>query len=258
MKLNEIFKHTFKALSPKPSDISRMVDFILPSMPMVQACRADDFDFFQPWIDMGKLTVEQMHHAAARYYLGKSKSDHPIFWLIDDMLTPQDALIYPNTWISTLLKQREPILQSCHVRHCLFGLHLLNESYLADSGRISRVATPKSIGLVESPESAVILSELYPNQLWLSLMPHTCFTIDQLKPLLGCKVTVYPHTDETGSNFIAWLELRDMARRTFGLDIAVSNALEDAASADQKHREIDMLQYLLERWSQNSATKPIE
>jgi hypothetical protein len=89
-------------------------------------------------------------------------------------------------------------------------------------------------------------------------MPHNCFTIDQLKPLLGCNVTVYPHTDETGSNFIAWLELRDMVRRTFGLDIAVSNALEDAASADQKHREIDMLQYLLERWSQNSVTKPIE
>ena len=238
MKLNEIFKDSFKALSPKPSDIRHQVDFMLPSMPMVQSCRADDFDFFQPWIDNGRLTTEQMHHAAERYCLGKSKSGQPVFWLIDDMYTPQDGLIAPATWISRLLQTREPVLQCWRVRHCLFGLHLLT----SDTGR-----QPSPVALVESPESAVILSELYPSQFWLSTMPGTYFTIDQLIPLQGRRMTVFPHTDETASNYIAWLELQDMARRSYRLDIAVSSALEDVASPDQKQREIDILQYLLER-----------
>ena len=122
MKWNELFSNTFKALRPQPSDIRHQVDFILPSMPMVEACRADDFDFFEPFIAAGKVTVEQMRHAAERYYLGKTKSGQPIFWMIDDMLTPLDAHI-GSTWISTLLKVREPLLEYWQVQHCLFGLH---------------------------------------------------------------------------------------------------------------------------------------
>ena len=82
---------------------------MLPSMPMVEACRAMDFDCFMPFIAAGKLTEQQMHHAADRYHLGKTKSGQPIYWMIDDMLRPLDAHI-GDGWISTLLKKREPIL----------------------------------------------------------------------------------------------------------------------------------------------------
>ena len=109
---------------PLASDIRHRSDFILPSKPMIDVCRADDFDFFQPFIDSGKLTVEHMHHAAERYYLGKTRSGQPIFWMIDDMQTPLDAHI-GDSWISTRLKTREPLLKYWQVQHCLFGLHLL-------------------------------------------------------------------------------------------------------------------------------------
>ena len=127
MKWNDVFCNTFKALSPRPSSFFHHTSsFTLPSMPMVEACRADDFDFFEPFIAAGKLTVEQMRHATERYYLGKTKGGKTIFWMIDDMLQPLDAHI-GATWISKLLKVREPLLEYWQVQHCLFGLHLLME-----------------------------------------------------------------------------------------------------------------------------------
>ena len=125
MKWNEVFCHTFKAMRKEIEPaVRKQVDFLLPSLPMIEACRADDFDFFHPFIDAGKLTTEQMHNAAERYHLGKTKSGQPIFWMIDDMLTPLDAHIGTDAWISTLLKAREPLLKCWQVQHCPFGLHL--------------------------------------------------------------------------------------------------------------------------------------
>ena len=58
---------------------------------MLAACRANDFDFFLPWLESGHLTVGQMHHAAERYQLGKTKSGQPMFWMIDDRHEPLDG-----------------------------------------------------------------------------------------------------------------------------------------------------------------------
>jgi len=254
MRFEDVFKHTFRALLPQiEAAAKRRTDFTLPSLPMVDACRAEEFDFFQPWMDCGRLTADQMRHAAGRYRLGKSRSGQTIFWMIDDMMQPLDGRMGDH-WVSQLLKRREPILQDCWcVTHCLFGLHLLALEDL-DSQQTSVLRhqpsalshQPSPIAIVESPQAAVVLSELYPNQLWLSTMPDTCFTIDQLEPLVGRHVKVYPHTDPTLSNYLAWLEIRDMAARTFHLDISVSSALEKAATAEQKERSIDVLDYIYE------------
>lgn len=128
MTINEIFCHTFKAIRQDidPDATKAFVDFSLPSLPMVEACRADDFDFFEPFIAEGLLTVEQMHHACQRYHLGKTRNGRPIFWMIDEMLTPLDAHIGTDAWLSTLLKAREPLLATWQVTHCLFGLHLIS------------------------------------------------------------------------------------------------------------------------------------
>ena len=329
MKFEELFSHTFRALRERIDEaaIQRQVDFMLPSMPMVEACRADEFDFFQPWIELGRLSVEQMHHAAERYFLGKTKSGASIFWMIDDRQRPLDAMIDPETWMSRLLKKRETILRAWRPGQCLFGLHLLCHTESTESternsltdltdptdskspaekaemterishtdltdptdskspaennspaertemtespsdgaarSKISAISAisagpyKKSVGqlrpihLVEEPISAVILSEVYPNSIWLSTVPNAYFTIDLLEPLRGRTIKVYPHTDATLSNYLAWLDLADMARQTYHLDITVSHTLEDAASPSQKDREIDILQYLYELYSFN-------
>lgn len=234
----EVFLKVFKPdRDERRRRIKEEVDFIFPSMPMVKACQACEFDFFKPYIDKGIITVKQMHNAAQRYYLGKSKSGKPIFWMIDDMMTPLDALIGSDVWISALLKKREPLLQYWTVKHCLFGLHLISDS------------EDMPVSIVESERSALILSELFPENIWLAVMSATYFTIDLLKPLVGRKVKVFPDTDSTMSNYVSWLELAKMAHDGYHIDIGVSYYLEEHATAEQKERKIDLVDFLIESHS---------
>ena len=284
MKWNDIFCNTFKALRPHPSDIRHQVDFALPSMPMVEACRANDFDFFEPFIAAGKLTVEQMRHAAQLYYLGKSRSGKVIFWMIDDMFRPLDAHI-GTTWISSLLKAREPLLDCWKVQHCLFGLHLLaltdEDSFLCHtdptdltdynlqanmSQRLSRsvgsvrsVCDLKNICVVESEASAVVLSELFPESIWLAYATTSHLVPDLFAPLEGRTVTIYPRTDPTQSTFLFFEDLVDQTLRRYDLDLHVDTTLEDHATENQKERCIDILDFIKEPlFDPNSAIIPPE
>ena len=236
MKWNEVFCNTFKALRPQTSDIRHQVDFMLPSMPMVEACRVDAFDFFQPWIENGRLSVAQMQRACERYYLGKSKSGKAIFWMIDDMMEPLDAHIGAN-WISEMLKKREPVLEYWPVEHCLFGLHLL-----CHAGPIC---------IVESEASAVVLSELFPEAVWMAYATIGHLTPDLFAPLEGQTVILYPRTDSTLSTYLFFSDLVDQTLRLYDLDLSVDTTLEDYATKEQKEREIDLVDFLLE----NCATK---
>ena len=234
MKWDEVFCNTFKVLRKQiEPNIRHRADLILPSKLMIDACRADDFNFFQPFIDAGKLTTEQMHHAAERYFLGKTKSGQPIFWMIDDMMTPLDAHIMPNTWMSSLLKKREPLLKYWQVQYCLFGLHLL----MSD-------VTP--IYIVESEQSAVVLSELFPECIWMAYATTLHLSPDLFAPLEGRNVTLFPRTDPTLSTFLFFEDLVDVTRRQYDIDITVDSTLEDHATADQKDRCIDILDFILE------------
>jgi hypothetical protein len=239
MKFEDVFRHTFKALRQQIApEVKRQVDFILPSIAMVETCRADDFDFFRPAIDTGRLTVDNMHHAANRYHLGKTKSGKPIFWMIDETGTPIDAHIGTSGWLSTLLKKREPLLQGWQVEHCLFGQHLLTSDLRP---QIS------SVCIVENERSAVVLSEIYPESLWMATGYAANLRVELMKPLDGRRVVLFPPTDESQDTYFAWLEVADQARRMYSLDISVSTVLEENATPDQKARKIDLIDYLFEQ-----------
>ena len=259
MKWDEVFCHTYKLLRKQiEPTVKKQVDFMLPSMPMVDACRADDFDFFHPLIEAGKLTTGQMRHAAERYHLGKTKSGQPIFWMIDDMLTPLDAHILPNTWMSSLLKKREHLFECWQVQHCLFGLHLLmfdgrwkmedgvNHAPLTVNHAPLTVNHNLPIAIVESELSAVVLSELFPECIWMAYATTPHLSPDLFAPLEGRIVTLYPRTDPTLSTFLFFEDLADITRRQYDIDMTVDSILEDHATADQKDRCIDILDFILE------------
>ena len=287
MKIEEVFCNTFKAIRETISpDVRKSVELSIPSMTMVEACRADDFDFFAPFIATGKLTVEQMRYACQRYYLGKTKSGQPIFWMIDDMLTPLDAHIGSSAWMSTLLKAREPLIASWQVTHCLFGLHLLtntditfnehksHESHeyinyssnsivhsVANDHRPSTCSTNNPsyscdsfnscsnnqlvVCVVESVRSCVVLSELFPEYLWMATGYLANLNEMVFLPLKGHHVVCFPATDPTGDTYLLWLSVATEARK-YGIDITVSRFLEDHASPEQKAQEIDLVDYLFD------------
>ena len=233
MKWNDVFCNTFKSLRTRINpEVKKQVNFMLPSMPMVEACRTNDLNSFQPFIAAGKLSVEDMHQACARYYLGKTKTGMPIYWMIDDLLRPLNAHI-GTTWISTLLKHREPLIANWQVEHCLFGLHLLAKSV-------------SSIAIVESESSAIVLSALFPESIWMAYTTTSHLSPDLFYPLEGHIVTIYPRTDPNLSNYLFFQDLINLTQKYYDIDIYVDTTLEDKATPDQKERCIDLLDYLKE------------
>ena len=247
-------------------------NFTMPSMPMVEACRADDFEFFQPFIQSGMLTADQMHRAAERYYLGKTRSGKTMFWMIDDMMQPLDARI-GDIWVSQLLKKREPLLEYWPVKHCLFGLHLASgvrgydgageppctpllpggarpKGALATEGtqEWARGGGDKThVSIVQSESSAVILSELFPECLWMAYSTTAHLVPELMAPLQGRHVTIYPRTDPTMSTYVFFLEYAEHVRKHYDINLRIDSTLEHNATPEQKERCIDLLEFLLDK-----------
>ena len=226
-----------------------MTEPVVPRPPIVEGCMADDSDFCL-WVVDGShradghpiLSVEQMKRAAERYRLGKSRSGKTIFWMIDETGTMRDGRI-GDSWVSVMLKAREPELERywC-VKHCLFGLHLLAEKEFLISPAERKES--HAVCLVEKETSAVILSEVFPDYIWMATVTPMNFTLERLEPLRSCQVKLFPHTDFTMSTYLRWVEMAEEARRKLHLDISVSSILEDSTSEEQKQRKIDLVDFL--------------
>lgn len=260
MKWNDIFCNTFKSLRAQICpEVKKQVNFMLPSMPMVEACLSNDLDSFRPFIAAGKLSVNDMHQACDRYYLGKTKTGSPIYWMIDDLYRPLDAHI-GATWISTLLKHREPLINSWHVEHCLFGLHLLanngawrncdiaklKASNVTGGPGLSVSPSASPVAIVESESSAIVLSALFPESIWMAYATTSLLSPELFAPLEGHIVTIYPRTDPTLSNYLFFQDLINLTLHRYDLDLNLDTTLEDHATDDQKERCIDLLEYLKE------------
>ena len=228
MTWNELFSNTFRALSER-------LAFQRDRRSLIELCRADDSDLCLEIVAQGLLTQSQIAHAAARFHLGKSKSGKCIFWMIDNQGCVRDGRL-GQSWVSQLLKAREPILlQWFHPLHCLFGLHQLKDGN-----------KEKPVSIVESERSAVILSELFPENLWMATVYPANFTIEKLSPLRGHKVKLFPRTDPTMETYLSWCDLATQARHLYHLDITVSPLLESNASSKQKEKCIDLIGFLFE------------
>ena len=201
---------------------------------LIDECRSDDSDLCHEMITQYGFTEEQMHRAAERFHLGRSKSGKTIYWMINDIGRCLDGRI-GDSWVSTMLKSRYPEgAPYVRIAHCLFGLHQISE----ENDSIM------PIGIVESERSAVLLSELRPELLWLAYSYGSNCTVDKFEPLQGHKVTLYPRTDPNQEYYLSFLELADQVKRAYPIDISVSSFLDDHATDDQKTRNIDILEFL--------------
>jgi hypothetical protein len=204
-----------------------------PPTPLIQV--AYDSDFCQDTVARGVLTADQMYHAADHYRLGKSRSGKTIYWMIDELGIVRDGHL-GNSWVSQLLKAREPLLQYWQVRHCLFGLHLVSQ------------CASMPVNIVESEQTAVILSELCPESLWMSYCDNSNLTVDLLEPLQDHIVTIYPRTDPTMSNDLFFRDYANAVRQTYpSIHLTIDDTLEKNASPAQKSRCIDLLDFILDK-----------
>ena len=225
-----------------------------PRPTLFEECRSDDSDLCHELTDRYGFTPEEMHRAAERYHLGRSKSGKTIYWMIDELGIVRDGHL-ANSWVSQMLKSRCPsFLQDWYPHHCLFGQHQLSHEVEKFSGKFSSdfegtrpthtSESIKSIGIVESERSAVILSEARPELLWLAYAYPLNLTVDLFEPLQGHTITLFPRTDPNQDNYYAALEFADQVHRRYHLDFRVSSLLEDNATPAQKSAEIDLADFL--------------
>jgi len=224
MKWNDVFCNTFEALAREAKLPERNRSF-------VDLCRSDDSAFCRRLVSEGVLTEEQMARAADLYQLGSTRSGKPIFWMIDTLGFELDGRI-GDRWFSDLLKLRLPETAGLyHPKRCLFGEHLLT-------------LREGPVAIVGREESAVVLSALYPEVIWLAYSYPANATLDRFEALTGRTVTIYPPTDETMSSYLYFVNLAQHVGRRYQVDISVSKILEEHASEEQKRREIDLLEFI--------------
>ena len=238
-------------------------------------------EFCQAVVSSGYLTELQMRHAAKRYCLGATRNGSVIFWEIDEQLRVHNGkfMHYQSdchrdksrtpTWAVAKMKKTGTLPSDFENPHCLFGLHLLTNTNISvcQDKSVSSVTSqrhtllvresvcPLNVCVVESEKSAVILSELFPDYVWLSCGGLQMFKPELLAPLVNHKVMVFPDTDETGATYKAWQDIVQQASKhyPFHYPIRISPILEVHASAEQKKRKIDLIDLLFE-----SVVKPVE
>jgi hypothetical protein len=109
----------------------------------------------------------------------------------------------------------------------------------------------KKICVVEAEKTAFILSERYPQYVWLAAGGLGEVQVDKFRPLRGRRVILFPDTDPEGMAYRRWYEAAQMVmQQPFWEDsppIWVSTVLEQHASAEQKARKIDLVDFLFDR-----------
>ena len=209
---------------------------------IVDRAISTDTIFCRSLVSEGYLTEAQMRHAAQRYRLGRSKDGAVVFWEIDEEQQIRDGkLMYYHdnchrikeqnaSWVSVKLKTSMGLPDELEPKRCLFGLHLMKEK--------------ATVAVVEAEKTAVILSEHYPDVLWMASGGLTMLNASKLYPLRDHRLVLFPDTDDTGQTFQQWKLVAETAQEFFKFPIRVSPILEIHATPEQKAAKIDLVDYL--------------
>ncbi|WP_435137256.1 DUF6371 domain-containing protein [Formosa sp. A9] len=171
------------------------------------------------------FTPTQVRNALKKYFIGTSNKwqGATVFLQIDEQLNVCAGKImlydkntgkrikepFPHiTWLHKVLCIKDFVLQQC-----LFGLH-----NLCDYKKGSTVC------IVESEKTAVIMSIIFPDYLWLATGSKANLKALLLKPLKEYNIILYPDKSE----FEAW-NTKTLTLKNMGFNISCSTFLEEKA-----------------------------
>ena len=269
MTMEEVFSHTFKAIS------KRLDEQRAEGRRLWQQRLGTASEFCRAVVSNGYLSEEQMQRAAQRYRLGASRDGGVIFWQIDEFDQLRDGKIMhyrPDchrdhdrkpTWTAYLLRKHGQLPKDWNTDHCLFGLHPLSVECRVESVEFptglpdaldSRAAANsklytlnsqlRPVAVVEAEKTAVIMSEVKPEYIWLATGGKTELNVAKLRPLEGHRIILFPDTDEDGQTYRDWYDVAEAASGVFGHPVTVSSLLEQRATSAQKAAKIDLVDLL--------------
>lgn len=170
------------------------------------------------------FSSDEVNETILKYFIGTSKhwSGATIFWQIDNQNEVRHGKVmlfnsetgkrtkstngkgFINS-VRSILK-----LENFNLCQCLFGLHLINET------------NTKTIALVESEKTAVIMSLFKPDYVWLATGSKGGLKYEFLKPIKDFKIVAFPDKNE----FNDWLKIA-IELNAVGFKIIVNDWLEN-------------------------------
>ena len=196
-----------------------------------------------------KFPREQVDAALKRYHVGGTPDGATLWWQIDEQgrVHTGKAMQYnpltghrvkeqgfPVNWAHRMRIYGEPT--DLIVPQCLFGLHLIDTRSVYDNENVdeNRYPLPHREGwggspcLVESEKTALILSLLCPDKVWLATGGKANFKEAMLWPLVGYDVEVYPDADALADWYARAVEMN----RTLGTRLHIPTWYYDLMNHD--------------------------
>ena len=186
--------------------------------------------------------------AVERYFIGfnafntSAPGDALIYWQVDERKRIVNAKRIHYKCDGHRDKKMPPLVMYPDNPQCLFGLHLLKD-----------VAPDKPIAIVESEKSALIMSMVMPEYLWMACGSLNNFNEKFLEPLRGRLIIGFPDVDikrdkATGES-VSCAMWRETAKqlRLQGWRIIVDNHLEITVNTSQRIDKIDIADIALDK-----------
>lgn len=214
-----------------------------------------------------KFPREQVDAALKRYHVGGTPDGATLWWQIDEQgrVHTGKAMQYnpltghrvkeqgfPVNWAHRMRRYGEP--SDLIVPQCLFGLSLLNTEHTAlttdytdfsdslhDGSSTPQEENPcnprnpwsEKIGVVESEKTAIIMSLIKPDTVWLATGGKANFKESMLAPLIGLEVAVYPDADALHDWYTRAVEMN----RTLGTRLHIPTGYYNLMDHDEARRE---------------------
>ena len=169
------------------------------------------------------FTPDEVFKAMQNYFISGTNyfwNNATVFWQINHKEQVQGAKIMlynkqdgkrikqPYNHINWLHKAiKEPDFNLCQ---CLFGLHRINEDY------------QKTIAIVESEKTAIVMSIILPDFIWLATGSKGNFKFDLLEPIKKRNIIAFPDKGEYNN----WLN-KATELSAYGFKIVVSDLIEN-------------------------------
>lgn len=162
-----------------------------------------------------KFSGQQVNKAINNYFISTEKENKVVFWQIDELervRTGKIMLYNPKT--GKRVKNAANAINWVHkqpyeLKQCLFGLHLIKEF------------VNKTIAIVESEKTAVIMSIFEPDYLWLATGSKSGFKYEYIKAIKYRNIIAFPDKEE----FQDWSKKAEEMNK-FGYKITVSEQIE--------------------------------
>lgn len=167
------------------------------------------------------LKSDAVRRVYERYHIGATQASYVVFWQIDEqgrVRTGQIMQYHPDghrhgyqNWIHAILASQKQLPQGFQLRQCLFGQHLLPQF------------PDHHVCLVESQKTALIMSALHPEHLWLATCGSGGLNAEKVECLRGRRFTLFPDSG-------CYAKWQKAMAETEGLTFNIDQSLESYPS----------------------------